>query len=107
MNKPGFSILNYAAVIAILLVLIMTVLDVTLVNVALPVMASRFGITDSAAVWILTIYQLVITMLLLPVSSAGDLFSYRRCGVSQLVQGLSRAPAEHQSLSHLLLATMS
>lgn len=79
MNKPGFSILNYAAVIAILLVLIMTVLDVTLVNVALPVMASRFGITDSAAVWILTIYQLVITMLLLPVSSAGDLFSYRRC----------------------------
>jgi hypothetical protein len=28
-------------------------------------------------------------------------------GVSQLVQGLSRAPAEHQSLSHLLLATMS
>lgn len=27
--------------------------------------------------------------------------------VSQLVQGLSRAPAEHQSLSLLLLATMS
>ena len=57
----------------------MTVLDVTVVNVALPVMAGEFGISDSLAVWIVTIYQLVITMLLLPVSSVGDLYSYRRC----------------------------
>ena len=56
----------------------MTVLDVTLVNVALPVMADKFGVSDSYTVWIVTIYQLAITMLLLPLSSAGDLFSYRR-----------------------------
>ncbi|MDE6628661.1 MAG: MFS transporter [Muribaculaceae bacterium] len=69
---------KYIAVIAILLVLVMTVLDVTLVNVALPVMAEKFGVSDSYAIWIITIYQLTITMLLLPLSSAGDLFSYRR-----------------------------
>lgn len=69
---------KYAAVTAILLVLVMTVLDVTVVNVALPVLAVEFGVSDSTAVWIVTIYQLVITMLLLPLSSAGDLFSYRR-----------------------------
>ena len=69
---------KYAAVIAILIVLVMTVLDVTLVNVALPVMADKFSISDSYAVWIVTIYQLAITMLLLPLSSVGDLFSYRR-----------------------------
>lgn len=73
-----FSIRKYAAVTAILLVLIMTVLDVTVVNVALPVMAGKFGVSNSAAVWIVSVYQLVITMLLLPVSSAGDLHSYRR-----------------------------
>lgn len=56
----------------------MTVLDVTLVNVALPVLARDFGVSDSASVWIVTVYQLTITMLLLPLSSAGDLYSYRR-----------------------------
>lgn len=72
------SLKKYVAVIAILLVLVMTVLDVTLVNVALPVMASAFGVSDSAVVWIVTIYQLLITMLILPVSSYGDIHSYKR-----------------------------
>lgn len=61
-----------------MIVLMMTVLDGTIVNVALPAMSREFNIGDSASVWIVSIYQLVITMLLLPVSSAGDLFSYRR-----------------------------
>lgn len=78
MDSRKLSLRKYAAVIAILIVLVMTVLDVTLVNVALPVMADKFGISDSYAVWIVTIYQLAITMLLLPLSSVGDLFSYRR-----------------------------
>ena len=78
-EPKNFSIRRYIAVLAILVVLIMTVLDVTLVNVALPVMANDFGVSDSYAVWIVTIYQLFITMLLMPVSSFGDLFSYRRC----------------------------
>ena len=44
------SLKKYIAVIAILLVLVMTVLDVTLVNVALPVMAEKFRVSDSCAV---------------------------------------------------------
>lgn len=78
MDSRKLSLKKYAAVIAILIVLVMTVLDVTLVNVALPVMADKFSISDSYAVWIVTIYQLAITILLLPLSSVGDLFSYRR-----------------------------
>ena len=69
---------RYVAVVAVLFVLVMTVLDVTVVNVALPVLAEKFSISDSYAVWIVTVYQLVITMLLLPLSSFGDLYSYRR-----------------------------
>lgn len=56
----------------------MTVLDVTLVNVALPVMVTEFGISNSLSIWVVAVYQLIITMLLLPLSSAGDMFSYRR-----------------------------
>lgn len=83
--EEKISLRKYTAISAILLVLIMTVLDVTVVNVAVPVMASKFGITDSNAVWIVTIYQLVITMLILPLSSVGDLFSYRRTFLTGVV----------------------
>lgn len=78
MTGIGFSYRKYIAVIALQIVLVMTVLDVTLVNVALPVLAEKFAISNSSTVWIVTIYQLVITMLLLPVSSIGDLHSYKR-----------------------------
>ena len=78
METEKLSLRKYTAIIAILLVLIMTVLDVTVVNVALPVLAEKFGISDSLTVWIVTIYQLLITMLILPLASVGDLFSYRR-----------------------------
>lgn len=79
MEATGFSFRKYIAVIALQIVMIMTVLDVTVVNVALPVLADEFHISNSSAVWVITIYQLVITMLLLPVSSFGDLHSYKRC----------------------------
>ncbi len=78
MSEKGFSYKKYIAVIALQIVMIMTVLDVTVVNVALPVMAEEFHISNSSAVWIVTAYQLIITMLLLPVSSIGDLYSYKR-----------------------------
>ena len=78
MSGIGFSFRKYIAVIALQIVMVMTVLDVTLVNVALPVLAGEFHISNSMAVWVITIYQLFITMLLLPMSSAGDLYSYKR-----------------------------
>lgn len=69
---------RYSAIISVLIVLIMTVLDVSVVNVALPVLAVKFGVSDSVAVWIVTVYQLIVTMLLLPLSSIGDRFGYKR-----------------------------
>lgn len=78
MNSIRFSLRDYAAVIAILMVLVMTVLDVTLVNISLPVLATEFHIANSDTIWIVTAYQLAITMLILPLSAAGDMYSYRR-----------------------------
>lgn len=80
LNSEGIKLTvhRYIAILAILIVLAMTVLDGTVVNVALPVLATKFNVSDSHAVWIVTIYQLVITMLLLPLSSLGDIYSYKR-----------------------------
>lgn len=78
MKGIGFSYKKYIAILAVQIVLVMTVLDVTLVNVAVPVLSDHFHISNSSAVWIINIYQLVITLLLLPVSSLGDLKSYRK-----------------------------
>lgn len=66
----------YLAIASVLIVLAMTMLDGTLVNVALPILAQEFSVSDSTAVWIVTIYQLVLTMLMLPLSYIGDLYSY-------------------------------
>lgn len=78
MDSPKLSLKKYAAVITVLLAIVMTVLDITVVNVALPVMARDFAVSESDSVWIVTIYQLVITMLLLPMSAIGDKYSYRQ-----------------------------
>lgn len=78
MPNIKLTIHRYIAITAVLLVLTMTVLDGTVVNVALPILAKEFDVSDSSAVWIVTIYQLIITMLLLPVSSLGDIYSYKR-----------------------------
>lgn len=85
MGEHKFSIKNYLPILAVLSVLVMTVLDVTVMNVALPVLATEFKVSDSATVWIVTSYQLIITCLLLPVSSAGDKFSYKKCFLSGVV----------------------
>lgn len=76
---------KYVAITSIIILLVMTVLDVSLVNVALPVISKEFRVSESSTVWIVTIYQLLIVMLLLPLSSIGDQFSYRRNFLTGLV----------------------
>lgn len=106
MSGIGFSYKKYVAVMALQIVLVMTVLDVTVVNVALPILATKFSISNSASVWVVTIYQLVITMLLLPVSSVGDLYSYKRTFLTGvLVFTLSSAGcAASQNFTMLVIA---
>lgn len=73
------------AIAALLFALMMTVLDVTLVNMALPVIVVQFDVSASESVWIVTIYQLVITVLLLPFSSIGDRYSYKKTFVAGVI----------------------
>ena len=83
MGKLSFR--KYVAITSVIILLVMTVLDVSLVNVALPILGQEFGVSESATVWLVTIYQLLIVMLMLPLSSVGDQFSYKRMFMAGLV----------------------
>ena len=69
---------RYWAIIAIALAIAMSVLDSTIVNVALPTMAGDFGASPAASIWVINAYQLAILTLLLPLASLGERVGYRR-----------------------------
>ena len=77
-EKIAFIPRQYLAVVAVLLAIIMSVLDGTIMNIALPTLAHDFDVTPSNAIWIVNAYQLVITMTLLSFAALGDIYGYRR-----------------------------
>lgn len=84
-TEAKLDIRKYVAITSVIILLVMTVLDVSLVNVALPVISNEFKVSESATVWLVTVYQLIIVMLLLPLSSIGDQYSYKRNFLTGLV----------------------
>jgi DHA2 family multidrug resistance protein-like MFS transporter len=66
------------AMLAIGLAITMAVLDGAIANVALPTIARDLRATPADSVWVVNAYQLVITILLLPLASLGEITGYRR-----------------------------
>ena len=66
------------AFLAIAIAMSMAVLDVSIVNVALPTIGQDLGITAAESIWIVNAYQLAITVALLPSASLGDSLGYKR-----------------------------
>src|SRR5580704_8981989 len=69
---------RYWAVAAIILAITMSVLDSTIVNVALPSLAHDFRTSDAASIWVINSYQVAILIALLPLASLGEIVGYRR-----------------------------
>ena len=69
--------INYAMV-ATFSGLFLAVLDGTICNVALPSISEDLQVSSSDSIWIINAFQLVIMMSLLPFSSLGELFGYKR-----------------------------
>lgn len=69
---------KYWALFAILLSIAMTVLESTLINIALPTLSRDMQITAAQSVWIVNTYQLAIVVAMLPMASLGEIFTYRR-----------------------------
>jgi DHA2 family multidrug resistance protein-like MFS transporter len=75
---------RYWSMGTILLGIALSVLDSSVVNLALPGMVRDLHSTASGAVWIVNAYQLATLVLLLPLATLGDRLGYKRiylCGV--------------------------
>lgn len=68
----------YWAAFAIMLAILMSVINGTIINVALPTLSAEFGITPSSSIWMVNAYQLVTAVSLLSFASLGDLYGYKR-----------------------------
>ena len=76
---------RYWSIAAILLAIIMSVLDSTIVNVALPSIARDFHAAAAASVWVVNAYQMAILMALLPLASLGEIVGYRRVSQTGII----------------------
>ena len=72
---------RHLAIVAISLGTVLTVIDGAIATVALPTIARDLRVDGSSAVLVVTVYQLVLVMLLLPFSTLGD-----RIGLKRLYQ---------------------
>jgi DHA2 family multidrug resistance protein-like MFS transporter len=68
----------YFAVAAISLGTMLTIIDGAIATVALPTIARDLHVDNSSAVLVVTVYQLVLVMALLPFSALGDLIGLKR-----------------------------
>jgi DHA2 family multidrug resistance protein-like MFS transporter len=69
---------RYWAIAAISFGTALLVLDGAIANVALPTIARDLGVSDAVVTNVVTVYQLVLVMVLLPFSSLGDRIGHRR-----------------------------
>jgi MFS transporter, DHA2 family, multidrug resistance protein len=75
---------RYWAIAAIALAIAMSVLDSTIVNVALPTIARDLRSSAAASIWVVNAYQLAILSVLLPLASLGERVGFRRISQSGL-----------------------
>jgi DHA2 family multidrug resistance protein-like MFS transporter len=69
---------RYLAILAVSFGTALAVIDGSIVTVALPTLARDLGVDSSAAVLVVTVYQLVLVMTLLPFSALGSRIGLRR-----------------------------
>jgi DHA2 family multidrug resistance protein-like MFS transporter len=69
---------RYVAMAAMILGISLSVLDATIVNLALPGISQNLHASPTHAIWVVTAYQLAILALLLPLALLGDLLGHRK-----------------------------
>jgi DHA2 family multidrug resistance protein-like MFS transporter len=72
------------AVATITLAVGMSSLDTSIANTALPTIAADVQASPAASVWVVNAYQLAVVATLLPLSSLGEIYGFRRVYVSGL-----------------------
>jgi DHA2 family multidrug resistance protein-like MFS transporter len=73
------------AVVVILCGVVLSVLDGSLVNLALPGITREFAAPPSHGIWVVTTYQVAVLSMMLPLAYLGDVLGHRRvyvCGAA-------------------------
>jgi DHA2 family multidrug resistance protein-like MFS transporter len=76
---------RYYAVGVVVLGIAMTVLDGTIINLALPSITRDLQVSAAQTVWVINAYQITILAFLLPCAALSDILGYRRvflCGLT-------------------------
>jgi DHA2 family multidrug resistance protein-like MFS transporter len=94
------------ALVVIVLGIAMSVLDGTIVNLALPDITRELHALPSQAIWVVNAYQIATLALLLPLATLGDIVGYRRVYLAGMAvfTAASLACALADSLTALTLA---
>src|ERR1051326_7011883 len=69
---------RYWAILTIAMGLTLAVLNGAIANVALPAIARDLNTDPSTSIWVVNSFQLAVTMSLLPLSSLGEIYGYRK-----------------------------
>jgi DHA2 family multidrug resistance protein-like MFS transporter len=69
---------RYWAILTLVIGMVVSVLDSSIVNIALPTIARQIGASPAQSIWVINAYQLAVVVSLLPLASLGDIFGYRR-----------------------------
>jgi EmrB/QacA subfamily drug resistance transporter len=93
---------RWLAAVAMMIALLMDMIDVTIVNVALPTIRRDLGATAAQLEWTVSAYMLAFAAVLITAGSIGDLIGRKRLflagiaafGVASLCAGLAQAPGE-------------
>jgi DHA2 family multidrug resistance protein-like MFS transporter len=66
------------AILTLVIGMVVSVLDSSIANIALPAIAKDLGSSAAQSIWVINAYQLAVVISLLPLASLGDIFGYRR-----------------------------
>lgn len=69
---------QYLMATCVIIAIVMSVLDGTIINVALPSLTKEFNVMPDTSIWIVNVYQMVIMMFLLISASLGDIIGYKK-----------------------------
>lgn len=69
--------LRRQALLTLGIAIAMSVLDVSIANIALPTIARELEVSPAVSVWVVNAYQLAVTVSLLPLASLGEIVGYR------------------------------
>jgi DHA2 family multidrug resistance protein-like MFS transporter len=69
---------RYWAILTLVVGMVVSVLDSSIANIALPTIAREIGASPAQSIWVVNAYQFAVVVSLLPLASLGDIFGYRR-----------------------------